>query len=462
MAELKDEQLKVMSALIDRMSFAGRLGTSHNGERDYYDVFGYPDQDSLTFEDYWNLYDRNPIAGNIVKKPIFYSWKNNPNILEDDDEEDDTQFEADIKTIQENTKLFHYMKRADKISGIGQFGILLIGTSKGQLNEPLEDNELNGPEDILYVKPYHQGSIEIKEYYEDETNKKFGQPKFYKVEIEYPDTGQNQTKTVHESRVIHIAENKDESDVAGRPRLKRAYNNLIDLLKVVGGGAETFWLNARNPKQFQPKEGYNFGPDEKEEVKEEITKFYHELNRWIQTKGIEVNELTNDIADPSGNFETVIKLLASAANMPVRILIGSEAGELASTQDERNWLSYIENRRESHVNPEIIESFIDWGIKKGVISEPKDGYKIKWPNLSQLSATEKSEILEKVSKSLQNMAPSNDVSVLLQDTNAVLNIIEEYTELYFDREEIETNEFKELDENDKNVTEYFNKLAGGS
>lgn len=459
---MKENELKVMSTLIDRMKFGGRLGTSHNGNRNYYDVLGYPEQDTLSFEDYWSWYDRNPIAGDIVKKPVFYSWKNNPTITEDEDEKTNTSFEKDIKNIRENTKLFHYMKRADKISGIGQFGILVIGTSKGKLHEPLEDSQLNGPEDILYVKPYHQGSVDIEEYYDDVTNKKFGDPKFYKVEIEYPDTGQTETKTVHETRVIHIAENKDESDVIGRPRLKRAYNNLIDLLKVVGSGAETFWLNARNPKQFQPKDDYEFGPNEKEDVEEEIEKFYHDLSRWIKTQGIEINELSNEIADPSGNFETIIKMLAAAANMPIRILVGNEAGELASSQDERNWLSYIENRRETHVNPEIIEPFIDWGIKKGAISEPKDNYDINWPNLFQLDANEKSEILKNVSKSLQNMSPSGDVSVLLEDTNTVLNIIEEYTDLNFDREELEVNEVEELNEKNKSVNDYFENLAGGS
>ena len=441
---MEEEQIKVMSALVDRMNFSGRLGTSHNGNRDYYDVLGYPGQDSLTFNDYWKLYDRNPIAGNIVKKPVFYSWKNNPSIAEDSDEDNDTAFEEDIKTIRKNTKLFHYMKRADKISGIGQFGILVIGTNQGRLNEPLEDNQLNSPEDILYVKPYHQGSVDIKEYYDDETNPKFGEPKFYKVEIEFPDTGQTQTKDVHESRVIHIAENKDESDVIGRPRLKRAYNNLIDLLKVVGGGAETFWLNARNPKQFQPKEDYEFGPGEKEEVQEEIEKFYHELTRWIKTQGIEINELSNDIADPSSSFETITKMLAAAANMPIRILIGNEAGELASSQDERNWLSYIENRRETHVNPEIIEPFVDWAVDKGAVSGPKESYEINWPNLFQLSAAEKAEVLNNVSKSIANMSPSQDVTKLLEDTSLIVDIVEQYTDLNIDRDKMPDQNVSQL------------------
>ncbi|MCK8824721.1 anti-CBASS protein Acb1 family protein [Fuchsiella alkaliacetigena] len=431
---MSEEAIKAMSALVNRFRFVSRIGTSHNGERDYYDVLGYPGIGGMSFEDYWNMYDRNPIAGNIVEKPVFYSWKNSPKIIEDQD--NDTQFEKDIKEIRENTKLFHYMKRADKISGIGQFGILLIGTSQGNLNEPLEDNSLSGPGDILYTKPYHQGSVEIKEYYEDASNKKFGKPKFYNVKIDFPATGQTKTKEVHESRIIHIAEDKDESDVIGRPRLKRAYNNLIDLLKVVGGGAETFWLNARNPKQFQPKEDYDFGPGEKEETEAEIEKFYNKLTRWIKTKGIEINELNNEIADPSSSFETIIKLLAASANMPVRILIGNEAGELASSQDERNWLSYIESRRENYVNPEILEPFVDWCIDKGAISEPEDSYKINWPNLFQLSAKEKSEILSDVSDALSNMSPDQDVTKLLEDATLIVDIIEEYTSLNIDRDKM--------------------------
>ena len=54
-----------------------------------------------------------------------------------------------------------------------------------------------------------------------------------------------ETIQVHYTRVIHVAEGLLENDVLGTPRLEPIVNRLIDLEKIVGGGSEIFFLNAR-------------------------------------------------------------------------------------------------------------------------------------------------------------------------------------------------------------------------
>ena len=52
--------------------------------------------------------------------------------------------------------------------------------------------------------------------------------------------------------------------------------------------------------------------------------------RVIRTQGMELNTLGGAVANPQGPLDVIIKLVSVASGIPIRILTGSERGELAS------------------------------------------------------------------------------------------------------------------------------------
>ncbi len=114
------------------------------------------------------------------------------------------------------------------------------------------------------------------------------------------------------------------------------------------------------------------------------------LRRVIQTEGIEkINTLQGGTPDPRGVFFVLKSLIGAAAEIPQRILFGSEQGEMSSTQDQAEWYGRIASRRTRYANPSIIRPFITRMAEWGALTLPEGGYDIKWPSLFQESPQEK-------------------------------------------------------------------------
>jgi len=96
---------------------------------------GYPSD--ITDNDYKLMYARNGIAGRIVRILPEESWSENPLIYESEKPQD-TEFERAWKALVKERHIYHYLSRIDILSGIGRYGILLLGIDDGlELNLPV-------------------------------------------------------------------------------------------------------------------------------------------------------------------------------------------------------------------------------------------------------------------------------------------------------------------------------------
>ena len=127
----------------------------------------YPD--TIDIDSYKRLYKRNGTANRVVKLWPEESWAMDPEIIENENVEE-TKFEKAWKKVSIESRALHYLKRVDRLSGIGEFGILLIGIDDGkELNEPVEGINVKTGEStstterkILYLKPFDQSVISNK------------------------------------------------------------------------------------------------------------------------------------------------------------------------------------------------------------------------------------------------------------------------------------------------------------
>ena len=270
------------------------------------------------------------------------------------------------------------------------------------------------------MQPYAQPNAEIKALETDITNARFGMPSMYQITASNPlatlgsttvarSTGiisiKQQQFMVHHSRIVHIAEDTLENNFLGIPRLEAVFNLLDDLLKVVGGTSETFWLAGNRGMQADIDKDTDLTPEDAAALSDELDDYQHQLSRWIKTRGVSLKNLGSDVPNPKDSFNTLIALISGATGIPRRILTGSEAGQLASDQDRANWSDRIIERRTNFVEPNIITPVIVQMSDAGIITKIEaKNITYKWPSNFQMTPLENAQTMAQKARAAVNYA----------------------------------------------------------
>lgn len=396
-----------------------REGYQYGTDRNLYKVLGY--KRTLDYKDFWEHYQRFGIARRIVAAMPKATWGDGFTITEDEDPESTTAFEEAWSKVAKSTNVVHYFERADRVAGIGKYGLLLIGVNDGQdLSKPvnpvsIKENE-NGDK-IIYLRPISEENAEIKSYDQDRRSPRFGLPESYTVTVDAGTLNlQVGSVEVHHSRVIHIAEDKDEDEVFGTPRLQPVFNLLYDLAKITGATAEVYWKGAYRGMHINVDPEWALGTldttrtEVLNELKANLEEYDHGQTRWIRTQGVEVTPLTGEIPNPKHASDVIVQMISGTTTIPARILTGSERGELASTQDETNWNSRITERRIQFAEPEIVREFVDRLIRWEVIPDTIEGdYTVSWPSLFKLDDKEQAQRSRFISDALFRYTRQGDL-----------------------------------------------------
>ena len=150
----------------------------------------------------------------------------------------------------------------------------------------------------------------------DSSNKRYGQPLFYKVKI----NNNNNTITlqVHYTRIIHVVYDALDDDLRGVPFLLPIYHRLEDLDKIIGASAEMFWRGARPGYHVDISD--NAYADDNEianQLEQSLTKFEHNLRRFIATQYVDkIESLQQQIADPSNFADVQFQLISALTGIP--------------------------------------------------------------------------------------------------------------------------------------------------
>lgn len=414
-----------------RSVLARRLGYEYQGDRDVYTALGYTK--TLQWEDYFGKYQRGDIARRIVKEPVLATWRSVPTVNETLPKEkrgevERTPFEVawDALVGDKNLKVWHNIRKADLVSGIGRWGVLFLGFNDAEKREDFASEVTHGSK-LLYLTPLNESQSMVSSVVNDATDPRFGKPEFYELSFQSTTASDSQRTTtvagratttqtvrVHWSRIIHLAEEADESGVVGAPRLEAVFNRLLDLDRVVGSSGEAFWRNAFPGMNFKLDKDSQFTDEQElEELKTQMDKFVHRWERHIRTKGIDIQELATQVASPKDSFEVIISIVSSTTGIPQRILLGSERGELASTQDQTQYGLVIQERRVQYVEPVILDQFIMRLIGVGTLPTPAVGWSYVWAGLFAPSERDKATVAKLRTESLVRYADSMGASSII-------------------------------------------------
>ena len=382
------ELIKTFSAIVSRAILAAKLGKQYGTDRDLYEALGYPTE--LTYADYLMHYSRQDIAAAIIDKPIKYTWRGDIII---DDETDNTVLKDAWIGLMKRLQLKSKFVRLDKLTSLGKYGILLLGLDDVRNSSEFKNPVQTGVRKLLYVKPFGEGGVTINQWEENTNNSRFGLPLIYQIEVSANEQGKMETIKVHHSRVIHVAGELLTSEVEGIPVLQKVYNRLMDLEKLVGGSAEMFWRGARPGYHTKVDPEFQMTAIEEDKLKDQINEYEHHLRRILTTEGVDIKSLSTQVSDPQNHVEVQLQMISAATGIPKRILVGSERGELASSQDKTGWLEEVQSRREEYVEIQIVRVFIDFCIKYKILPTPKNTtYTIEWEDLFAPSEKEKAEV----------------------------------------------------------------------
>ena len=381
------KRIQALTELTARMSLAADMGYQYGGARDVYQALGYPSTE-ITFAEYLTRYSRQDMAKAIIDRPVKAAWAGDVMVSEAGDEKE-TQLEKAYKELYDQLKLRSVFSRLDRLTGIGRYGVLVLGTSDIKTKDDFSAPVRKGSKlKLLYVKPFSEDTAQIGSTVKDPNNPRYGKPENYSIQLSTEDI-----LTVHYSRVIHTIDDMLEDEVYGIPRLKGVYNRLMDLEKLVGGSAEMFWRGARPGYQGKLDENYKITDTVLTDLKDQIDEFEHNLRRILVNEGIDLQALEQQVSDPTAHVDVQMQMISAVTGIPKRILTGSERGELASSQDKQEWLEYVQNRRDDFMEPRIVRPFVDACIEIGVLPKPSTGeYQIQWSDLFALSDKDKAEI----------------------------------------------------------------------
>ena len=403
------KRIQTLSELVSRATLSGRLGqqygtSSGTYSRDVYEALGYPL--TLTYKDFAARYVRQDIARAVIDKPVDASWQGGCLIQESTKE--DTPLEITWKELckREGLDVFGKLSRLDKLVGIGSYAVLLFGLGDASSKEKFAEDVIGKPE-IVYLRPLGEDSARISTWEMNTSNPRYGLPTMYDVTLTQADSDTTTSLRVHHSRVLHITGDILEGTVKGQSRLEPIYNRLFDLEKLVGSSAEMFWRGARPGYKGKVDADYTLTEADEEDFQDQLDEYEHNLRRFLISRGMEINALESQVADPSNHVDIQIQMISAQTGIPKRILTGSERGELSSTQDITSWYSLIQARRENYIEGSILRPFIakcqDFGTLLPVKNQ-NDGYNLVWTPLFEKSDKEKAEVGEIRARALNQYA----------------------------------------------------------
>ena len=349
--------------------------------------YGFPEQ--VTYENLYALYRRGGIAHGAVEKLVGKCWQTNPEIIEGDDADeskDETAREKNTKKVF-TKRLWRAFAEADRRRQVGRYaGILLHINDSRTWDQPVVRGKSLKKVTIAWA-----GSLTVSEWVTDQKSAGYGQPKQWKYVESLPSGGTNQ-RFVHPDRVFILGDYSN--DAIGF--LEPGYNACVSLEKVEGGSGESFLKNAARQLNvnFEKEIDFNnlaslYGVS-MDELQDKFNEVAGEMNRGndvlMTTQGATVTPLVTAVADPSATYNVNLQTFAASVDIPVKVLVGMQTGERASTEDQKYFNARCQSRR-GDLSFEI-EDFSDKLIDLKIIDAVSEKTVI-WDDLNEQTGTEK-------------------------------------------------------------------------
>lgn len=396
----------------------GLLGQDSKRPKSW-EAFGWAE--SLDFTNYYRLWERGGLAHGAVSRVISKCWQDEPEVIEGEPEETKrppTPWEKEFKKFAKASKLWEVFREADKRRVIGHYSAIILQIADGkQWQQPVNKR---GAKRLVKMIPVWEGQLTVSDWGVDETQEDYGQPKMYSFQekaVTNLDSSESAASyagrdvQVHPDRVIILGDILD-----GVPMLRAAFNDFVNIEKILGGSGESFLKNASRQVAI------NFDAEvDLEDIAaahkvklSDLSTLYDSvtagLNRGIDqtliTQGATVQPITTTVPDPQQHFNISLQSAAASIMLPVMIWIGSQTGERSSTEDQKDWNNTCQGRRVQVLSSDI-ETLVAHLMRIGLVrSLPETS--VSWSKLNESTQKEKLENSELMGKVNALFAPTGE------------------------------------------------------
>ena len=129
------------------------------------------------------------------------------------------------------------------------------------------------------------------------------------------------------------------------------------------------------------------------------------IDQTIVTKGATVNPLASAVPDPKNHFDINLQEYSASVDIPSKILVGNQAGSLASDQDQKYMNKRCQGRRIHRLTPDIeyiIKRLTDCGVLKATESS------VLWDDLTESSQSERFATAKTLAEICQMLLATGD------------------------------------------------------
>ncbi len=372
-------------------------------KHNHYADFGYPTDPQ--FREFFDAYQRNGLARAGVDKTIAKCWQDFPYLQEKARDAGgaakETRWEKLVRERFAALRVWQQLAEADRRGMVGAYaGVILRLADNKPFREPAQ-RVPGGLAGLVEVIPAWEGQLTVSEWDTDETSPTYGQPKMYQFsEAAVGKAAQPRQFLLHPDRVVIWS--RDET-VFGASALKPGYNDLLTVEKIIGAGGEGFWKNAKSSPVLEIDKEANVErmalamgvPVEEvaDKMGEQVEAWNKGFDEMLMLQGMTAKALGVTLPSPEHFFSIAVQSFAASLCMPVKILVGMQTGERASTEDAEEWAQTCMSRRSTLVIPNIL-SLVRRLELFGMI--PKADWHLAWADLTEPKASEKADRAKKM------------------------------------------------------------------
>lgn len=405
-----------MSSLLGLMP-----GWFQGAKHDIYKDFGFPQ--TLDFGTIHGTYARNGIAQAAITKTISKTWQENPFLLEKERDgsqrgkANETSLEKEIRLRFDELRLWQKLAEADRRGMVGRYGAVIVRYADGlKFNQPV-GRVPGGLEGVVELIPVWEGQLKVATWDQDEASEAYGWPTMFSYNEADVVTGKanNRAIEVHPDRVLVWSK---DGTVNGESALKAGYNDLLTIEKIIGAGGEGFWKNAKSAPVFEiDKEanlanmmkamGATTGEELANKMDEQVESYSKGFDQMLLLMGMQAKQLNVTLPSPEHFFSTALQSFAASMNIPLKVLVGNQTGERASSEDNEDWAQTNMARRANIVVPNImllVKRWIDYGILP-----PGNDYFLDWTDLTEASMSERIDRADKMADINQKMKDTGEI-----------------------------------------------------
>lgn len=403
------KRLSVNAARGRQVTVAGYSLTGSD-KHDHYRDFGWPVD--LTFNDFYRMFCRNSIASAVVDRMVSKVWQTNPRMLRSaDDEQPDEEIERRMTRIRG----WRAFADADRRAMVGRYSAVLMRLADGKPWDQPVDRVPGGVDGLLELIPAWQSQLIPVMWDMAPTSPDYGKPLMYQFnEAAITDTINAAPRqfAVHPDRVLIWSA---DGTTHGRSELEPIYNDLLDIEKIKGAGGEGFWKTSRGAPMIEAPEGMDpgqlaqaMGVSEeglRSAVNDQLDDFQSGFDKGLMLGGMKATPLQITLPSPEHFFAAPIGSVAAQREMPLRILMGSQSGERASTEDAKAWALTCKSRQTNYDGP-LLREWAERMERFGIF--PKHDWVVEWDDLTESTGAEKMDRALRMAEVNAKAAPGDD------------------------------------------------------